>query len=65
MTPLHKPRLCFELPVCAARVQWENYLAQAIQCVLSQVFTHFRFIIFDNASSDSMFGVRKPIAPMV
>lgn len=48
MTPLHKPRLCIGLPV----YNGENYVAQAIQSVLAQTFTDFRFIISDNASTD-------------
>lgn len=48
MPPLHKCRLCIGLPV----YNGENYLAQAIESLLAQTFTDFRFIISDNASTD-------------
>jgi glycosyltransferase involved in cell wall biosynthesis len=48
MTQPQKPRVCIGVPV----YNGENYLAQAIESLLAQTFTHFRIIISDNASTD-------------
>ncbi|XAL99611.1 glycosyltransferase family 2 protein [Phycisphaeraceae bacterium D3-23] len=45
---IHNPTLSIGLPV----YNGENYLEQAVRCLLAQTFTDFELILCDNASTD-------------
>ena len=48
MSEIHTPLVSIGLPV----YNGENFVAEAIQCVLSQTFSDWELIISDNASTD-------------
>lgn len=48
-----KPRVTIGMPV----FNGENYLAEALDCLLAQTYTEFELIISDNASTDRTFEI--------
>jgi glycosyltransferase involved in cell wall biosynthesis len=52
---IEEPKVTVLMPVYNA----EKYLAQAIDSILNQTFTHFEFLIIDDGSSDSSLSIIK------